>query len=99
MKRLILIIDDDLDYTDDLKLLLKKSFDTVSADNIREGMKLLRKYTPDLVLLDLMLKNGESGLSAIDLIKLEDENVPVIMVTDYSSVDTAIIKDTHRKSP
>ncbi len=90
MKRLILIIDDDLDYTDDLKLLLKKSFDTVSADNIREGMKLLRKYTPDLVLLDLMLKNGESGLSAIDLIKLEDENVPVIMVTDYSSVDTAI---------
>ncbi len=90
MKRLILIIDDDIDYTDDLKLLLKKDFDTISTDNIRQGMMLLQKYAPDLILLDLMLKNGESGLSAIDLIKMEDENVPVIMVTDYSSVETAI---------
>jgi DNA-binding NtrC family response regulator len=90
MKRLILIIDDDLDYTDDLKILLKNDFDTISADNIRQGINLLRKHAPDLVLLDLMLKNGESGLSAIDLIKMEDENVPIIMVTDFSSVETAI---------
>jgi len=90
MKKRILIIDDDVNYTDDLKLLLKKDFDAVSADNIRQGMMFLRQHAPDLVLLDLMLKNGESGLTAIDLIKIEDENVPIIMVTDYSSVDTAI---------
>ena len=90
MKKLILIIDDDLDYTADLKLLLKKHFNTISTDNIRDGMHLLQTKSPDLILLDLMLRNGESGLSAIDLIKMEDENIPIIMVTDYSSVDTAI---------
>ncbi len=90
MKRLILIIDDDVNYTADLKLLLKKDFRTVSAENIRQGISILRQLAPDLILLDLMLKNGESGLSAIDLIKMEDENVPIIMITDYSSVETAI---------
>jgi len=90
MKKLILIIDDDLDYTADLKLLLKKHYNTISTDTIREGMHLLQTKSPNLILLDLMLKNGESGLSAIDLIKMEDENIPIIMVTDYSSVDTAI---------
>jgi len=90
MKKLILIIDDDTDYTADLELLLRKDFRTLSAENIRQGISLLRKHAPDLILLDLMLKNGESGLSAIDLIKMEDENVPIIMITDYSSVETAI---------
>jgi DNA-binding NtrC family response regulator len=90
MKRLILIIDDDVNYTADLELLLKKDFRTVSTENIRQGIPILRRHAPDLILLDLMLKNGESGLSAIDLIKMEDENVPIIMITDYSSVETAI---------
>ncbi len=90
MKKLILIIDDDTDYTTDLELLLQKDFRTLSAINTRQGIALLRKHSPDLILLDLMLKNGESGLSAIDLIKMEDENVPIIMITDYSSVETAI---------
>ncbi|HAF30450.1 MAG TPA: two-component system response regulator [Bacteroidales bacterium] len=90
MKQLILIIDDDENFIADLKLLLKKNFDAVSADNIQEGMILLQKHSPDLIILDLMLKDGESGLSAIDLIKMEDKNIPIIMVTDYSSVETAI---------
>lgn len=90
MKRLILIIDDDTNFTADMQLLLKNDFDTISSENIRHGIELLQRRAPDLVLLDLMLKNGESGLTAIDLIKKEDENVPIIMITDFSSVETAI---------
>jgi len=90
MKQLILIIDDDIDYTADLMLLLKKDFNTISSDNIGKGMFLLNKYSPDLIILDLMLKDGESGLYAIDLIKMEDKHIPIIMVTDFSSIETAI---------
>ena len=90
MKKLILIIDDDQNYTSDLKLLLKKDFNTISADTVGQGIFLLNKHSPDLVLLDLMLKDGESGLSGIDIIKMEDKHIPIIMVTDYSSIDTAI---------
>ena len=90
MKPVLLIIDDDLNFTIDIKLLLNKDFRTISADCIREGLFLLKEKSPDLILLDLMLKNNESGLSGIDLIKMEDENIPIIMITDYSSVDTAI---------
>ncbi len=90
MKRLILIIDDDTNFSADLQLLLKSDFDTLAADNIRQGIEWLQRKAPDLILLDLMLKNGESGLTAIDLIKKEDENVPILMITDFSSVETAI---------
>ena len=90
MKPSVLIIDDDINFTADIKLLLNKDFRTISADCIRDGLFLLKEKSPDLILLDLMLKNNESGLSGIDLIKMEDENIPIIMITDYSSVDTAI---------
>lgn len=90
MKQRILIIDDDTNFSEDLKLLLSKDFDIITSETIKQGVEQLRKKSPDLILLDLMLKNGENGLSAIGLIKTEDPNVPIIMITDHSSVDTAI---------
>ncbi len=90
MKQRILIIDDDTNFSEDLKLLLSKDFDVITSETIKQGIEQLRKKSPDLILLDLMLKNGENGLSAIGLIKTEDPNVPIIMITDHSSVDTAI---------
>ncbi len=90
MKQRILIIDDDTNFSEDLKLLLSKDFDVITSETIKQGIEQLRKKSPDLILLDLMLKNGENGLSAIGFIKTEDPNVPIIMITDHSSVDTAI---------
>jgi DNA-binding NtrC family response regulator len=37
-----------------------------------------------------MLKNNENGLDGIRLIRKEDTDVPIIMITDFSSIETAI---------
>lgn len=86
----ILIIDDDVNYTKDLILLFKNNYKCYSAESISAGIELLKIKSPEVVLLDLMLNDGESGLDGIELIKKEDENLPIIMVTDYSSIETAI---------
>jgi len=79
MKQLILIIDDDENYKLDLQLLLKKDFETISADTLQMGIKLLNKHSPDLILLDLMIP-VISGIEVCRIIRTTSQ-VPIIMLT------------------
>jgi two-component system nitrogen regulation response regulator NtrX len=90
MRPLLLIIDDDSDFISDFSLLLKSDYDCIFANDGTEGLRVVHEKTPDVILLDLMLENGESGLDVLDQIRKEDEDVPIIMITDYASVDTAV---------
>ncbi len=90
MQTQILIIDDDNEFINDITILLKKNYECIYADNANDGLKLIAEKSPDVVLLDLMLDGGISGIDILKKIKKEDENIPVILITDYSSVDTAV---------
>lgn len=85
----LLIIDDDPDFIEDLSFLLESNFTLTSASNEPDGLKLIREDPPEIVLLDLML-GSSSGLDVLNKIKAEDSRLPVIMITDHASVDTAI---------
>ncbi|MBW1720481.1 MAG: response regulator [Deltaproteobacteria bacterium] len=83
MNKRILIIDDDPDVILFLSTLLEDNgYRTLSAQNGREGLKLIESERPDLVLLDLMMPQ-KSGLSLLSEMKGRDElkEIPVIMVT------------------
>lgn len=90
MKPLILLIDDDADFVTDFSLLLKNDFNCISAFSGKEGINSLKEKNPDVILLDLMLANGESGLDVLEQIRKTDEDIPIIMITDYASIDTAV---------
>ena len=90
MKPLLLIIDDDRQFVKDFTLLLEEDFKCISAFSAKEGVKLVIEKSPDVVLLDLMLGEGISGLDVLDEIHKHDNSLPVIMITDYSSIDTAV---------
>ncbi len=90
MKPLLLLIDDDNEFISDLVLLLKNDYNCISANTGEEGLKLIEEKSPDLVLLDLMLGDGVNGLQVLKKIIKVDDNLPVIMITDYASIDTAI---------
>lgn len=90
MKKRLLIIDDDKDFTNDITLLLNNDYDCISALNSKTGLEFFRMKSPDVVLLDLMLNDGTTGLEILKKIKEDDDATPVIMITDYSSIDTAV---------
>ncbi|HET56681.1 MAG TPA: sigma-54-dependent Fis family transcriptional regulator [Ignavibacteria bacterium] len=90
MRTLLLIIDDDADFIADFSILLRKDYDLISATNSSDGIKLFRQKSPDIILLDLMLNDGTNGLEVMQKIKFEDDSVPIIIITDYSSVDNAV---------
>jgi len=80
MKQRILIIDDDERLNELLKTFFQEfGFETVAAIHPEEGLKLLRRNEPDLVILDIMLP-GMNGFEVCKLIR-KDSDVPIIMLT------------------
>jgi len=90
LKPLILIVDDDDAFTQDLIFVLQSEFACVSAATGGEGLKVLREQSPAAVLLDLMIGPSENGLDVLDRMLAEDENLPIVMITGHESVDTAV---------
>jgi DNA-binding NtrC family response regulator len=86
----ILIIDDEEVLQDVLTALLQnEGFETRSAGTGAEGLALLEREEIDLVLLDLMLPDT-SGLEVLKRIRSEDPDQQVIVITAYSSIESAI---------
>jgi len=86
----LLMIDDDAEFTSDFLMLLGEHFDCISATTGEVGIKILKEKSIDIILLDLMFDYGPNGVEILRQIKLVDNDVPVIMITDYASVDTVI---------
>ena len=80
MAKTILVVEDDQNISELLRLYLEKEGYTVNiADDGGKGVELYRRLKPDLVLLDLMLPvlDGWGVLRAIR----QDGKTPVIMLT------------------
>ena len=90
MKSSILIIDDQ----DSLRHFLQRSLadeghDVRAASNGTDGERLFGEHTPDLVFLDLRLPDS-SGLELLERFKERAEEVPVVMMTAYGEIETAV---------
>ena len=76
----VLIIEDELSFSEAITFLLKKEGFEVSVANIgQDGINLFNKEGADLILLDLMLP-GVSGTEVCRQIRLKSQ-VPIIMLT------------------
>jgi len=80
MENTILIVDDEKPIVDILKFNLEKEgFKTIAAYDGEEALDKVRKYKPDLVLLDIMLPKMD-GFNVCKNIR-KDTNIPIIMLT------------------
>ena len=87
----ILIVDDEPDIVELVKINLEKNgFDVISSYTGRGIFNLFKKFSIDLVILDLMLPDID-GLEICKILKSENEtkNIPIIMLT---AKDTEIDK-------
>src|SRR5258705_1951280 len=86
----ILIIEDESKMRRLLELNLgEDGFKTVSAADAETGLKLLASESVDLVLTDLKLP-GMSGLELLQAIKQQNAALPVVVMTAFGSVETAV---------
>lgn len=86
----VLVVDDDKEICSLLKDFLSgKGFEVWCADNGKEALDSLARGVPDAVLLDIMMPVMD-GLSALAQIKNRDVDIPVIMLTGYGDVKSAV---------
>lgn len=81
-KRLV-YIEDEIEMIDLVRLILgRKGFEVIGANGGKEGLEIVRKEKPDLVLLDLMMPDLD-GWEVFQQMKAEEatRNIPVIVVT------------------
>jgi DNA-binding response OmpR family regulator len=77
----ILIIEDDEHIAEGLKLNLSlQGYETAIAGSGTQGLQMWKKWNPHLVVLDIMLP-GLDGLSVLRHIRLEDEKIPVLILS------------------
>ena len=86
----ILIIEDEAKMRRLLELNLgEDGFKTLSAPDAETGLKLLASEQIDLVLTDLKLP-GRSGLELLQAAKRQNAALPVVVMTAFGSVETAV---------
>jgi two-component system response regulator VicR len=82
-KKLILCIEDEAEMIDLIRLILtRRGFDVRGANGGKEGLEIIRRDHPDLILLDLMMPDMD-GWEVYQQMKADEstKDIPVIVVT------------------
>jgi len=86
----ILVIDDEEIMREILDALLaREGYGVRLAVNAQEGLELARTVPFDAAIVDVMLP-GMDGIAVLDELKKLDEDLPVVMITAFASVENAI---------
>lgn len=95
MSKKILVIDDDKDLVQTLEAALRHNgYEVAKAHSGAEGLAVLVKEKPDLIILDVMMETDTAGFEIADQIRnsrsssryAEFKNIPIVMLTAINQV-------------
>ena len=86
----ILVVDDEQIVLDSVnKHLRKDNYEIIGVLSAREGLEKIESENIDIVLTDLMMPHTD-GLELMKIIKEKRPGLPVIMITGYATINTAL---------
>lgn len=101
MAKKILIVDDEPDIITFVSSVLEENgYTSLSAKDGVEGLDVLRKKKPDLVLLDLMMPK-KSGIAMFQELRKDQDmsHIPVVVITGVSEVTGVDFRNFMYKQP
>ena len=82
----VLLIDDEPVFRQLLMSYIKSDgFEAKAAGNGVEAMELLKRFDPDVLVVDWMLNNHLHGLEVIQICHRLKPRIPVILISGYPS--------------
>jgi two-component system alkaline phosphatase synthesis response regulator PhoP len=82
-RKKILLVDDDVDFTEASKLILEsKSYDVLVAHHGKEGLKKVQTEKPHLIILDVMMPEMD-GYEVCAKLKADPKysHIPILLLT------------------
>lgn len=90
MNKKILIVDDEFSHRQMLETVLSgEGYDTGCAESGEQAVRMVSEKIFDLILMDIRMA-GTGGIEALKKIRNAHPEIPVIMMTAYASVSTAV---------
>jgi len=88
-KKSILIVDDEESIRVSLEAILKKKYYVNTAETGLTALKMLQNHHYDLTLSDIKM-DDMNGIALLKKVKEKFPKIPVLLMTGYSSLNTAI---------
>jgi len=84
-KRKILVVDDEVDFVDLMKMRLEASgYEVITSNNGKDALSKIRESNPNAILLDIMMPELD-GLSVLKEVRAKDATLPVFVLTAFSN--------------
>lgn len=84
MPKKIMIIDDDIDLVEAMRITLETdNYKVIDAQEGQKGLEILKKEKPDLLILDVMMGTLDEGFHIAYQIRNDEEikDIPILMIT------------------
>jgi two-component system, NtrC family, nitrogen regulation response regulator NtrX len=86
----ILVIDDEAGIRDSLRMTLEyRGYEFLGAATGQEGLALVERDAPDLVLLDIKMP-GMDGMEVLGRLRAMNETLPVVIISGHGTTSTAV---------
>jgi len=90
-KTRMLLVDDEEGIRHGLtRLFVREGFEVETAEDCQGALRAAEAKTFHIAIVDVRLKNGERGQDVLAELRKRDPDVPVIMITAYGSVQSAV---------
>ncbi len=83
-KKTILIIDDDIDLVEIIRVTLEnENYEVIDAQNGERGIAMAKEKNPDLILLDVMMSKVDEGFQVAYELRgdASTKDIPILMLT------------------
>jgi len=83
----VLVVDDDVDVVEACRLVLEKEGHEVATAGSRgEGMQAVADFSPDLIVLDVMMEEPDDGFTMAQDLRRDGCDVPIMLLTSVGKV-------------
>jgi DNA-binding NtrC family response regulator len=87
----ITVVDDDLVTCELLcEVFTQEGFEAQYAQSGEAALEKISAKRPDVIVSDIRMKSGLDGLALLDRVRREHPTTPVVLITAFGSIDTAI---------
>jgi len=88
-KRTLLVIDDDAGFRSEARAMLRDTYDVLDAATLAGGRNVLRSTSPDIVLLDKSLPDGD-GVRLLEELALKEPHIAWVMISVDEGLQSAV---------
>ncbi|MFH1727939.1 MAG: sigma-54 dependent transcriptional regulator [Pseudomonadota bacterium] len=86
----VLLVDDDIIFRTTIAAILMKAYNIIEASDFESGLAEFNNNIIHLAVLDINYEKNKNGIDLLKEIKKNDSSLPVVMLSDSSSVDVIV---------